>query len=398
MVRELAIFLYLLLFKIVFFYLNLLPLKEKITFVVSHGDNSNYVLQEVLKQNINVEVIVLCKKNNMCLFIDYLEVIVVPFENLNVFHWLKSIYHLSTSRHILVDNYYGFLAAVEFKKEVQCVQLWHASGALKKFGLEDEKIKFRSEKAKQRFTKVYSKFHKVVVGSDEMATIFTKSFNLKEEQILITGVPRTDFFFNDIAMQKAKCKLRKKLPILKNKKVVLYVPTYRDKELKNYEIQLDINKIVKELGDEYILLLRLHPAVNNTIRISKLFTKNVIDVSSNTYNINELLVVADYLVTDYSSVCFEFSLLQKPMIFFTYDLEEYKQSRGVSEAFEHSIPGPIVRDTDSIIKLLHTNNFDLHAISRYSKTWNRYSNGNSSYNLVQHMFPEMLSTKRIGSS
>lgn len=316
----------------------------------------------------------------------------MPFETLNVFHWLKSIYHLSTSRHILVDNYYGFLAAVEFKIEVQCVQLWHASGALKKFGLEDERIKFRSEKAKQRFIKVYSKFHKVVVGSDEMATIFTKSFNLKEEQILITGVPRTDFFFYDITMQKAKRKLRKKLPILKIKKVVLYVPTYRDKELKNYEIQLDINKIVKELGGDYVLLLRLHPAVNNTVLIPKRFTNILIDVSSNNYNINELLVIADYLVTDYSSVCFEFSLLQKPIIFFAYDLEEYKQSRGVSEAFEHSIPGPIVRDTDSIIKLLKTNNFDLHAISKYSKTWNKYSNGNSSYNIVQYMFPE-ISTK-----
>ena len=60
----------------------------------------------------------------------------------------------------------------------------------------------------------------------------------------------------------------------------------------------------------------------------------VVDVSSDQYEINDLLVVADYLITDYSSISYEFSLLQKPMIFFTYDLEEYKQSRGVLEGFE----------------------------------------------------------------
>src|SRR4051794_30936414 len=144
MARELAIFLFLLLFKCVFFLFNLLPLKEKTTFVVSFGDNSKYVFDEMRRQNIQVQVAVLCKENSMSLFKDYKDIDLVPFETSNIFRWLQSIYHLATSRYIMVDNYYGFLTAAPFKKGVQCIQLWHASGALKKFGLQDESVKDRS--------------------------------------------------------------------------------------------------------------------------------------------------------------------------------------------------------------------------------------------------------------
>jgi teichoic acid glycerol-phosphate primase len=388
MVRELAIFLYLLLFKCVFFLFNLLPLTEKTTFVVSFGDNSKYVMDEMRRQNIQIQVVVLCRRNRTSLFKDYKDIDLIPFETSNILHWFQSIYHIATSRYIIVDNYYGFLAAIHFKKGVQCIQLWHASGALKKFGLEDESIKDRSPKAKQRFLQVYSKFHKVVVGSDVMAAIFIKSFNLKKKQILTTGVPRTDFFFNEQAVQNARQTLTLQHPVRKNKKVILYAPTYRDHELDHFMLPLDIGKMVKRLGNDYILFLRLHPAIQNTVIFSKQYLDFIVDVSSDQYDINELLVITDYLITDYSSISVEFSLLQKPIIFFTYDLEEYKRSRGVLEGFKNNLPGPIVRDTGSIIELIHTNRFDLDATNGYAERWNKYSKGHSSSNLVQYMFPE----------
>ncbi|WLD92899.1 CDP-glycerol glycerophosphotransferase family protein [Alkalihalobacillus sp. AL-G] len=397
MVRELAIFLFLLLFKCVFFLFSLLPLREKTTFVVSLGDNSKYVLDEMQRQNIQIPVVVLCKKNSMSLFKDYKGIDLFPFQTSNIFHWswLKSIYHLATSLYIMVDNYYGFLAAVHFKKGVQCIQLWHASGTLKKFGLEDGSIKYRSPKAKKRFLQVYSNFGKVVVGSDVMAAIFIKSFNLKKEQILTTGIPRTDFFFNEKAVQNARRKFALQHPEKRNKKVILYAPTYRDHELDHFELKLDIGKMAEKLGDDYVLFLRLHPAIQNTTILTEQYSDFIVDVFSGQYDLNELLVAADYLITDYSSIVVEFSILQKPMIFFTYDFEEYKRSRGVIEEFEKNLPGPIVRDTDSIIELIHSNDFDLDAIKSYSETWNKYSKGRSSYQLVQYMFPEKSMKERI---
>ncbi|KKK36475.1 hypothetical protein WQ57_19190 [Mesobacillus campisalis] len=388
MARELGVFLFLFFFKWVFFLFNLFPLKEKTTFVVSFGDNSKYVFDEMRRRSIQVRVVVLCNKKNISLFKDYLDIVLIPYGRYNIWHWFSSIYHLATSRYIMIDNYYGFLAAVDFKKEVECIQLWHASGALKKFGLEDESIKSRSPKAIKRFLQVYSKFHKVVVGSDVMAAIFIKSFNLKKDQILTTGVPRTDFFFNEEAVEKARKTLTLRHPGLKNKKVILYAPTYRDDQLDHFIPQLDIGKMAEKFAEDYVLFLRLHPSILNTMVLSNQYPDFVVDVSSSQYDINELLVIGDYLITDYSSISFEYSLLQKPIIFFTYDLEKYKQTRGVLERFDHNIPGPIVRDTDSIIDLIETNSFDFEAIHSYAETWNKYSKGHSSYNLVKYMFPE----------
>ncbi|MDF2607298.1 MAG: CDP-glycerol glycerophosphotransferase family protein [Bacillales bacterium] len=387
MVKELFIYLYLLIFKTAFSFFNMLPLKEKVTFVVSFGDNSKYVFEEIRKQKHNIQVIFLCKKSTINLFKDYNDIKLVPLETSKVFtpFWFMSIYHLATSRYILIDNYFGFLAGVDFKKGVECIQLWHATGALKKFGLEDETIRSRHIKAKERFLKVYSKFNKVVVGSDIMADTFARSFNLNKSQILATGIPRTDFFFNENEVNLARKKLASQFNC-NNKKVILYTPTYRDEELDKFKLKLDVGKMSDKLGNEFILLLRLHPAIQKLVSINQ-FSEFIIDVSSNEYDINELLIMADYLITDYSSVSFEFSLLKKPIIFYTYDLDEYKSTRGVLDDFENNLPGPIVRDTESIIELIQEGYFDLEGISRYSEKWNQYSKGQSSYNLVKYMFP-----------
>jgi teichoic acid glycerol-phosphate primase len=386
MVRELAICFYLLIFKCVFSIFSLLPLKNKTTFVISFGDNSQYVYEEIRRQNIPMEVVFLCEKKVFYKFKDEREGTALLFEIRHFIHWVRAVFHLATCRYLFIDNYFGFLAAVTFKKEVQCIQLWHASGAMKKFGLEDESVKTRSENAKQRFLQVYSKFNQVVVGSDIMAEIFMKSFHLKRENILPSGIPRTDFYFNEEAKRKAVASLIHKHPVLKEKKVILYAPTYRDYQLEHFNLVLEIEKMARELGTEYILILRLHPAIKKIVDYSTRYPDFVVDLSYDQYEINDLLVAADYLITDYSSIPYEFSLLRKPMIFFTYDLEEYKRDRGVMGGFEEHLPGPMVKDTESIIDIIKNNRFDVNIIEYYCEKWNQYSKGRSSQNLVQHIF------------
>lgn len=388
MVRELAISFYLLVFKCLFSLFKLLPLRNKTTFVVSFGDNSLYVYEEIRRQTIPTEVVFLCEEKAFDKFKGVPEATTILFKLRHIVNWVSAVYHLATSRYIFIDNYFGFLAAVTFKDEVKCIQLWHASGAMKKFGLEDESIKTRTEQAKKRFLQVYSKFDHVVVGSDVMAEIFMKSFNLKKEKILPTGIPRTDFYFKEEAKQKAVAALIHKHPVMKGKKVILYAPTYRDHELEHFNLVLEIEKMARELGKEYILILRLHPAIENKADFSTRYPDFVMDLSSSQYEINDLLVAADYLITDYSSIPYEFSLLRKPMIFFTYDLEDYKQERGLMGDFEDNLPGPMVKKTDTIIELIKTTSFDLTIVDYYAEKWNQYSKGSSSQNLVRSIFIE----------
>ncbi len=386
MVREIAISLYLFIFKRIFDFFKLFSLKDKTTFVVSFGDNSKYVYEEMRRQGIQDDVVFLCKGKSISQFKGEKGVRLLTFESSNVLEWIMSIYHLATSKRILVDNYFGFLAVTDFKKEVECIQLWHATGAIKKFGLEDQSIKNRSKRAIQRFQFVYQRFDKVVVGSETMATIFKDAFGLTDENILRTGIPRTDFFYDEQKKSNARMKLVEENPLLEEKKVILYAPTYRDDELTQFDLQLNLEKMFQELGENYIVLLRLHPAVNTSEDYTKEYPGFVFDYSSGTYHINDLLIICDYLITDYSSIPYEFSLLKKPIIFFTYDLEKYKQERGIWDWFEETLPGPIVMNSSALIDVIKQQKFDIDLIADYANTWNEYSKGKSSYNVVRHLF------------
>ncbi|MDZ5471927.1 CDP-glycerol glycerophosphotransferase family protein [Bacillus sp. 31A1R] len=379
MLRELIITIYLFLIKVFFSLFKLFPLKEHVLFIVSFGDNSKYVLDEMKRQNIQHKVIVHCKKSSERYFLEYKDVSLVPLNSKNPYYFLVSIFHLATSKTIFVDNYFGFLSATNFKKDVDCIQLWHASGAIKKFGLMDESVKHRSKKALDRFQQVYSKFNKVVVGSDTMSEIFQMAFGLTSKNILKTGIPRTDYFYKNSA---EKVEIQQ----LNNRQVILYAPTYRDKELDEFKLKLDLDLMYKELSKDYVVALRLHPAVKINSDITVEYPNFVYDYSGSKYDINELLLISDYLITDYSSILYEYSILNRPMIFFAYDLEEYINDRGLWEDYEKMVPGPVVRETSEIINFIREKSFNIETIKDFSLKWNRYSLGTSSENVVKAVF------------
>ena len=382
--REFAISIYLFVFSIFFKLFSLISLKDKVTFVVTFEQNSLYVLNEIYKKSIPVETVFLYKKDSIN-FQEYPFTRFIRFENYNVINQLKSIYHLATSKYIFVDNYYGFLSSIKLNDQVMCIQLWHAGGAVKRFGLKDKSIVNRSARSIKRFQRVYNKFHKVVVGSDEMGKIFKDAFGLKSDNILPTGIPRTDFFFDKNKKEYIKSKLITHYPVFKEKKVILYAPTYRDNKLNESQIYIDLETMQRHLNKDYILLLRFHPAVSSNIKLSNQYNGFVYDFSKYP-DVNELLLVTDILITDYSSIPFEFALLNKPMIFFPYDLEEYEEERGFWTEYVKLVPGPIVKTTDEIIRTILNSAFDLQKIEEFSKIWNKYSTGKSSENIVNYIF------------
>ncbi|MGE8206615.1 CDP-glycerol glycerophosphotransferase family protein [Heyndrickxia sp. NPDC080065] len=385
MVREFLIKLYLLLFKIQFNFFKLFPLQDKIVFVVSFKDNSLFVYEEMKRRKIRQKVVFLCESSSFNVIKNNVDAQVLLFESKNIIDMVKAIYYLAISKNIIVDNYFGFLSAVSFKDGVQCTQLWHAAGAIKTFGLKDKSVSLRTKRAKERFQRVYNQFDKVIVGSDEMAEIFKKAFNLSENNILYTGIPRTDIFYNQEHQEMKRRELFRQNPQLKDKKIIFYVPTFRDDSLDSFDFQLDLDQMCRELSGNYVVLIKLHPAIKNRPIIEKRLEGFVFDYS--TYaNVNDLLFLTDYLITDYSSIPYEFSLLEKPMIFYPYDLVEYQEQRGFWGRYEDLVPGPVVYETKDIIEVIKNNQFDYEKIRDFSRTWNKYSLGRSSENLVNSLF------------
>ncbi|HEU5139900.1 MAG TPA: CDP-glycerol glycerophosphotransferase family protein [Bacillales bacterium] len=354
------------------------------TFLVSFGQNSLYVYQEMLQREEPFKTVFLYK--NTCQYdlngLDQAKT--AAFETLNIVDMVRAIYHLATSRYVILDNYFGFLAAVQFKEEAECIQLWHAAGAIKKFGLRDQSISNRTEKAQRRFTDVYKKFNKVIVGSEEMAGIFTEAFDLPSESILRTGIPRTDLFYDKKRQQETIDRLESRNPALRGKQVILYAPTFRDHQLDHFEMNLDLEAMHRALGENYVLLLRFHPSIKHRSDYESRYPGFIYDYSSHA-DVNELLLIADCLITDYSSVVYEYALLNKPMIFFPNDLEDYEDRRGFLGEYESLVPGPVAFTTPDIIGRIQRNEFDYQQIEAFARKWNHYSNGASSRNLVEYL-------------
>lgn len=384
MVREILITLYLFFYRVLFTIFKLFPLKNKVVLIASFKDNNLYIFRELEKKQFPGEVVFLCKKG--C-FADINKAVSVPVFQIEAGKFIdevKAAYHLMTAKTVIVDNYYGFLAVAQFRKEVECIQIWHAAGAIKNFGYLDPAVANRSRRAKKRFRKVYSNFHKVVVGSTAFAQIFEKAFDVKKDQFLPFGYPRTDFFFNESLHEERKAKFFEKYPMYQNKKIILYAPTYRPNKDDN-RLVLDIQKMYEGLKGEYMLFIRMHPSVNLR-EWDDIKYKDIVADFSGKASINDLLIVSDYLITDYSSIPFEYVILNKPMIFYPYDLKEYANNPGLVDQYDNIVPGPIVFNTDELIHAIQSYEINKEKYRMFDLKWNEYNNGKSTQNMVQYIF------------
>ena len=381
--REFAISCYLIGFNFIFCLAKVFPLKKKLTFVISFPENALFIYEQLKKENPQHHLVFLCHERCYEAFKETGEIVYLV-ESKKISHTLKGIFHLATSKKIIVDNYYGFLSVITFKKSVECIQIWHAAGAIKQFGIKDPSNDGRTLQAIKRFKKVYEKFDKIVVGSEFMATLYKEAFLANESTFLKIGVPRTDFFFQEKRMEAVRDVLIKENTLLKNKKVILYAPTFRKEEDVVKAIALDLAKMYEALKEEHVLLLKLHPKVKSELHLDEQYPGFVFDYSHYP-TVNDLLVITDVLISDYSSIPMEYAFLKRKMIFFAYDLETYQRANGFWETYEKAMPGPVVKTTEAIIHNLLHETTDFEAIQHFLKKWNEYSTGKASHALVAYI-------------
>lgn len=296
---------------------------------------------------------------------------------------LQFIYYISTSKYILLDDYYPQIYKYDIKKDIEVIQLWHACGAFKTFGF-SRMGKIGGPSSKSRNHKNYTK---AIVSSECIKKNYAEAFGISEDKVIATGVPRTDIFFDEKYKKNKIKEIYEKYPILENKKVILFAPTFRGSGQKSahYDFsKLDVGKLRRELGNEYIMIMKLHPFIKQGVMITEENSDFILDLSSER-EINDLLFVSDIMITDYSSVCFEYSLLSRPMIFFTYDLKEYIENRDFYYPFESFVPGPIVKNTDEIINVIKNNEFDFNKIEVFKNKFFSHLDGNSTKRVVDQL-------------
>lgn len=301
-------------------------------------------------------------------------------------HMLKASYHLATSRFFIIDDYYFPVYAVRPRKGTDIVQLWHAAGAFKKFGLSTVNKSFGPSADYLKHIKVHSNYSKAFVSSTEVVPFYAEAFDMPKERIVPLGVPRTDYFFDTVAHQQLRESFYKKYPKLKGKKLILYAPTFRGKShyQDGFDLPLDIKTMNDTLGAEYALLIHLHPYMQGDVEIPEGAHEFACHIH-NSFDIQELLVLSDLLLTDYSSVIFDYSLLCRPIAFIATDLEEYKQERDFYFPFESFIPGPFFTKTVELAGWIREGQFDDERVIAFRNRFFDFHDGRSSYRIVKHL-------------
>lgn len=298
--------------------------------------------------------------------------------------FIKTPYHLATSSYILQDNIFLPFAYIRFPKDVKVVQLWHGTGTIKKFGqsVNRGRLKRLEKSANKTITHL-------VVNSEYTKKLYQEVFGISEEKVYLLGLPRTDSLFSEKKKEEDLERFYKEFPTLQGKKMILYAPTFRDHEVENPKIRVDISLLLKEIPKEYVLVLKLHPFVASAFRMETLEEgdRGRVYNMSNYRDLNTLLFASDMLITDYSSIIFEYCLLGKPMIFYAYDLDSFSdQGRGFYENYEEYVPGPVVTNTQDMISAIRKEEFDKEIMVEFKNKNYQYLDGRSCQRLYDTLF------------
>lgn len=282
---------------------------------------------------------------------------------------------------------------VVFKENQIYVQFWHGT-PLKRLGF-DILVKGKNalnttKEWAMKYENDAKRYTYMVSPSRFTTEKYISSFNLKKIEkdkcILETGYPRNDALFT--FTNRDIVELKKKLHLPSNKKIILYAPTWRDDQYKagtgyTYSLGLDFDNFKKKFSDNYIVLFRTHYLVASSIDLSK-YKGFIYDVS-NYSDINDLYILSDMIITDYSSVFFDYANLKRPMLFFMYDLKDYKNNMRDFYFDLDELPGPIVENEDDLYK-------ELENINSY---WNIYKKKYDKFNKKFNYLDDKDSSKRV---
>lgn len=295
-------------------------------------------------------------------------------------------YNLATAKYIILDDFYPIIYRLKIREGADLIQLWHAVGAFKTFGFS----RVGRPGGPSPRSKNHRNYTKVTVSSKNVAKHYAEGFGIERENVVATGIPRTDDFFNEPYKDQVRTELYENYPFLKDKKVIMFAPTFRGNGQQSayYSMEnLDLDRLYKEFKDEYVFLMKIHPFVKNEINIPYQYSDFIYDFSEYR-EINDLLFVTDILITDYSSVCFEFALLNKPMVFFAYDVEEYIRKRDFYYEYHSFIPGPLAKTTNDLVKIIKTEDFKMERIEPFVNYFFDHRDGKSTERVVDNIFEE----------
>lgn len=286
---------------------------------------------------------------------------------------------MAQSKYILIDDYEPSVYVLTLREGQELVQVWHALGAFKRFGYG----RATAEKA----SLTHKNYTKAIVSSPEIADIYAEAFGISADKVLPIGAPRTDVFFDASYVSSAKERLLNKEPRLAGKRVCLFAPTFRGQNVNDADYPeefLDIEGFAQSLGEEWAVIIKMHPFVKRRVSIPESVSHRVFDFGDER-EINDILFITDVLVTDYSSVIFENAVIGNPAVLYAPDLEEYDGGRGFYYDYNDYSCGAVVRSQEELAAAVLNAEKGGEAAEKFKKRFVSLCDGNSSKRFAEQI-------------
>lgn len=336
--------------------IKMIPTTNQIVFMSMQSDlpslDFKLLAEEIDNKKLNIKLIFLCKKmnSNLSKKTDYIRYV---FNMIG--YMFKAMYYLATSKVCITESYCVPISILKHKETLKIIQIWHASGAVKKFGYQALDTKEGKSKEIAELMGMHKNYDYVIAPSEVTKNIFSEAFNIDKEKVVKLGLPRLEYITNS-KYDKSE-EIYQRYPELKDKKIILYVPTFR--KGKNVNIDELLNYPIDK--NKYKLIIKLHPLEDANIP-----DEYLVDSS---YTSFDLIKIADYIITDYSILSIEASILEKPVFLYLYDLEEYDKNRGLNVDLCSELKTFTTKTFSDIMNKIENNDFDIGEIVKYKEKY-----------------------------
>jgi len=299
--------------------------------------------------------------------------------------WIQLVKKIAKANLIIIDNYVPILTYLKLDRKTKIVQVWHAGAGFKAIGY----MRFGKEGSPHPAESVHKKYTYALAPSESLVKVFEEVFGIEEDAFIKNGMPRLDGYLQNSRIESFKEGFYKEYPELMGKRIILFAPTYRGKEQKNayYDYtKIDFEQLYQFCKDEYMVIIKMHPYINDSKEYyqsinAKLSDRNlqtrikpdiskyksrIIDLTDYP-SINDLFYITDILITDYSSVYYEFSVFKRPILFYTYDRLFYESTQGVYMSVKDHAPGKVCNSFEELMEALISQDYEIEKTIAFSE-------------------------------
>lgn len=348
--------------KILYSFFKIFPTKNKITMISRQSNEETLdfklIREEIQKENVDnnekKSIVVLCHKLEGGINAKFIEKIKYGI------HMLSQMFHIATSKVVILDSYCILVSILKHKKSLKIIQMWHSMGTMKKFGYQILDMEEGTKKEIADLMKMHKNYDYVFASSMAYAKQLAEGFGCEIEKIRIYSLPRVDLLTNKDYKIQITNKIKKEYPEILNKKNILYCPTFRKNE---EQLEKEIYKMIEQVNfEQYNLIIKLHP-------LSKIKINNSNVIFDKYFTSMDMLFIADYVISDYSCIIYEVAILNIPLFFFAFDLQEYLNNRGLTIDYEKEVPGLVSKDAKEIIEAINNNKYNIKLVEQFRKKY-----------------------------